>query len=107
MRRRKAGLRAADESIVMNVSELEELLQRAAELGARRVLDVVLQDGVPVVALPTMRAARSLGVGHDVFRKDIAPYLECIRVNSKPLYPLTELQRWADEHAEPTLPGGV
>jgi hypothetical protein len=55
------------------------------------------------MCLTTMEAARAMGVGHRTFKAEIAPELKCIRINRKPLYPVTELQRSAEQHAEMTL----
>jgi hypothetical protein len=59
---------------------------------------------IPRVALTMVEAAAALGVGPDFFDQHIRPDLRVIRRGTKRLVPVTELQRWADENAERTLP---
>jgi hypothetical protein len=94
---------AEAESVCLTVEELQLLVRDAALEGAERALARAQRGAEPVVALPTMKAAKALGVGHGTFKREIAPELECVRINRKPTYALAELQRWHAEHAEPTL----
>jgi hypothetical protein len=44
-----------------------------------------------------------MGVGPTFFDQEIAPELRLIRRGRKRLVPVAELQRWADENAEPPM----
>jgi len=57
----------------------------------------------PALALGPMNAAKALDVGWDLFHAEIEPELKCVRVRSKKLFPVKELQRWLDENAGMTL----
>jgi hypothetical protein len=58
---------------------------------------------VPAIALDEPAAAASLSMGVTFFRENVAPELKVIRIGSKRLYPVVELECWAIEHAERTL----
>lgn len=58
---------------------------------------------VPRVALTPAEAAESLGCSPEFFRKHIDSELRWIRRGRKRFVPVVELERWADESAEPTL----
>ena len=58
---------------------------------------------IPRVALTIPEAAAALGVGPDFFREHIQPDLQVIRIESKRLIEVAELERWAAEHAERVL----
>ena len=58
---------------------------------------------VPRIALTRAEAAEALGVGLTTFKKKIAPELRVIREGKVRLYPVAELERWADERAERAL----
>jgi hypothetical protein len=45
-------------------------------------------------------AAAACGVGVDHFDTHIAPHLRVVRLGTKRLYPVTELTRFMDDHAE-------
>jgi hypothetical protein len=52
------------------------------------------------LAYTPARAAASLDVGPDYFDEHVAPHLRVIRRGKKRIYPVAELARWLDEHAE-------
>ena len=54
---------------------------------------------VPVIAVTREEAARALGVSLSHFQRHIAPQLRTIRSSSVRLYPVTELERWAERSA--------
>ena len=58
---------------------------------------------IPRVALTPPEAAAAMGVGPTFFDQEIAPELRLIRRGRKRLVPVAELQRWADENAEPPM----
>ena len=55
---------------------------------------------VPRIALTRDESAHSLGMGLTSFKKYVIPEVRAIRRGSLVLYPVRELQRWADENAE-------
>lgn len=57
----------------------------------------------PRIALTRAEAAKALGVGLTTFKEKIAPELRVIREGKVRLYPVAELERWADERAERAL----
>ena len=59
---------------------------------------------VPVIAVTREEAARALGVSLSHFQRHIAPELRTIRSGSVRLYPVGELERWAERSAT-MLPG--
>ena len=58
------------------------------------------RGSVPRVTLTREEAAESAGLGLTKFNEEVAPKLRVIRMGRVTLYPVTELQRWADENAE-------
>lgn len=62
---------------------------------------------VPAVALNRPEAAASLGMSVDSFDRYVAAEVRVIRCGSMRLYPLADLQRWADENAERVLDHAV
>ena len=48
-------------------------------------------------------AAASLGISVDSFERHVQPELRLIRRGRLRLVPISELQRWAEEHAETVL----
>lgn len=58
---------------------------------------------VPRIALTRDEAAQALGVGLTTFKSRIAPELRVVRRGRVRLYPVRELERWADENAERVL----
>ena len=63
----------------------------ATRTGARRV---------PRIALTRGEAARSLGMGLTSFKKYVVPEVRAVRRGSLVLYPVPDLERWADKNAE-------
>jgi hypothetical protein len=59
-----------------------------------------LKPATPALALGVMDSAKALGVGYDLFHKDIEPTLRCVRIRGKKVIPVSELQRWLDANAE-------
>jgi hypothetical protein len=58
---------------------------------------------VTPIALPRPAAAEALGTSVDSFDRYVRTDVRCIRRGSLRLYPVTELQRWADANAERLL----
>jgi len=59
---------------------------------------------VPLIALTREQAAASLGISLDSFERHVQQSIRMIRRGSLRLVPVTELERWASEEAEATLP---
>jgi hypothetical protein len=55
------------------------------------------------IALSKPAAAAALGISVDSFERYVQADVRCVRRGSLRLYPVTELQRWADENAERLL----
>jgi hypothetical protein len=59
------------------------------------------------LAVQQPEAARMLGMSVDSFQRHVAPEIRAVRLSGKlKLYPVAELQRWLDDHAEHVLPSG-
>ena len=58
---------------------------------------------VPRLALNVKEAAAALGVSWDTWREHIEPDVKLVRIGSRKLVPVSELERWLSEHAETTL----
>jgi hypothetical protein len=54
---------------------------------------------VPVIAVTREEAANALGVSLRHFQRHIAPELRTIRSGTVRLYPVPELERWAERSA--------
>jgi hypothetical protein len=54
---------------------------------------------VPVIAVTREEAANALGVSLSHFQRHVAPHLRTIRSGSVRLYPVRELELWADRSA--------
>jgi excisionase family DNA binding protein len=54
----------------------------------------------PALALSIEQACHALGVSWDTWRSSIEPDMRIVRLGRRKLVPVTELQRWLDEHAE-------
>ncbi len=52
------------------------------------------------IALSKPAAAEALGMSVDSFERYVMAQVRCVRRGRLRLYPVTELQRWADENAE-------
>ena len=55
------------------------------------------------VAVNTTQAAAMMSVSRDTFREKIEPELRIVRMGSRKLIPVAELQRWTIENAEALL----
>lgn len=53
----------------------------------------------PRLALRREDAAQALGVSLQTFDRHIRPELRCVRLGAVRAYPVSELQRYLDEHA--------
>ncbi|MEA2190749.1 MAG: hypothetical protein QOI73_870 [Solirubrobacteraceae bacterium] len=58
---------------------------------------------VQPVAVPKSTAAAMLGMSVDSFERYVQSDLRCIRRSRLRLFPVAELERWADDSAERTL----
>lgn len=58
---------------------------------------------VPRVALSVEEACAALGVSWDHWREHIAPEMRIVRRGRRKLVPVSELERWLDDHAERVL----
>ena len=56
-----------------------------------------------MLALSVQQACEALGVSWDVWHKSIEPDVRIVRLGRRKLIPVSELQRWLDEHAERVL----
>jgi hypothetical protein len=61
---------------------------------------------VPRVALTREEAAASLGIGLTTFKQRVQPHLRLVRIGTVVMVPLTELQRFLDNHAERLIEAG-
>jgi hypothetical protein len=59
---------------------------------------------VPRVAVTRTEAACALGMSVDSFERYVQGDIRLLRLGRLVLVPVAELERWADEHAERTLP---
>lgn len=59
--------------------------------------------GVPRLAVNVKEACSSLGVSWDVWKEHIEPDVKLVRIGSRKLVPLSELQRWLDNNATTVL----
>lgn len=64
---------------------------------ATRKVDVA---PVPRLSLNVKEACDALGVSWDTWREHIEPDVRLVRIGSRKLVPVVELQRWLSEHAE-------
>jgi hypothetical protein len=58
---------------------------------------------IPAIALPKNAAAAALGMSVASFERYVMADVRCIRRGSMRLYPVGDLERWADENAERLL----
>jgi hypothetical protein len=68
------------------------------------VSDHALHLAIRPIALAKPDAAAALGMSVDSFERYAQPHLRCIRRGRLRLYPVAELERWANDNAELTLP---
>lgn len=59
---------------------------------------------IPKLALSRAEAAEAIGMSLNSFERHVQPSLRMVRLGRMRLVPVSELQRWLDEHAERTLP---
>ncbi len=59
---------------------------------------------VPRLALTRQEAAAAIGLGLTKFEEQVQPDLKVIRVGTKVLIQITELERWLEKNASPTIP---
>jgi hypothetical protein len=57
------------------------------------------------IALTKLEAAAALSMSIDSFERYVQSDLRCVRRGRLRLFPVVELERWAQENAERTLPG--
>ena len=67
--------------------------------GSRQAVKPRPTASVPVITVTREEAARALGVSLSHFQRRIAPELRTIRSGSVRLYPVAELERWAERSA--------
>jgi hypothetical protein len=58
---------------------------------------------VTPITLGKPEAAAALSMSVDSFDRYVGPFVKCVRRGRLRLYPVSELQRWADENAERLL----
>lgn len=58
---------------------------------------------VPRICLCREEAAESLGLSLSSFERHVQPFVPCIRRGKLRLFPVAELERWAEQNAEQTL----
>ncbi|MGO9974398.1 MAG: hypothetical protein ACLP01_16660 [Solirubrobacteraceae bacterium] len=58
---------------------------------------------VPRLSLNVKEACAALGVSWDVWRAHIEPDMRLVRVGTRKLVPVAELERWLAVHAETPL----
>jgi hypothetical protein len=61
------------------------------------------RPALPAIALPLPEAAAALGIGESLFRKEVAPFVRCIRLGRARLYAVADLEAWAQRAASFTL----
>jgi hypothetical protein len=59
-----------------------------------------IRPAVPPILLPPREAAAALGMGETAFREHVAIEIRCVRRGSMRLYPVRDLERWADKEAD-------
>ena len=59
---------------------------------------------IPRLALTREEAAAAIGMSVDSFERHVQPTLRLVRLGRMRLVPVSEIERWLDEHAERTLP---
>ncbi len=64
----------------------------------------VLIGAVPRVAVTREEAAASLAMSLDSFERYVQPSIRMLRCGRMRLVPVAEVVRWADEHAEQSVP---
>ena len=64
---------------------------------------VRVEDGAPCLAVQHKDAPAVLDMGKTSFEKYVVPEVRCLRLGSMRLYPVRELERWLERHAERVL----
>jgi hypothetical protein len=54
---------------------------------------------IPRLLLSRQEAADALGMSLRHFQRHVQPYVRCVYSGQLRLYPLKDLERWAEEHA--------
>jgi len=67
---------------------------------SRKRMDVA---PVPRLALNVEQACQALGVSWDLWREHVEPHVRLVRVGSRKLIAVAEIQRWLDENGEKAL----
>jgi hypothetical protein len=68
------------------------------------VNDRVTTAPVPRVTLRRDEAAAALGMSLDSFERHVQPHIRMLRLGKMRLVPMSELERWASQAAELTVP---
>jgi excisionase family DNA binding protein len=63
-------------------------------------MSTTVKPTTPALALTVEQACAALSVSWDTFNEHIAADLKIVRIGRRKLVPVSELQRWLDEHAE-------
>ena len=58
---------------------------------------------MPRLSLNIEQACAALGVSWDVWKAHVEPDIRLVRIGTRKLVPVRELERWLAEHAETTL----
>ena len=66
-------------------------------------LRLLERDQTLCLALSQQRAAEAMGVSLSHFKRHVAPDLRCVYSGRVRIYRVTELERWLEEHEEPTV----
>jgi hypothetical protein len=59
-----------------------------------------VQPATPALALTIEQSCAALSVSHDFWMEHIAAEVKIVRRGRRKIVPVTELQRWLDEHSE-------
>jgi hypothetical protein len=60
----------------------------------------IVKPPTPALALTIEDACNALSVSHDFWIEHIAHEVRIVRRGCRKIVPVTELQRWLDEHSE-------
>jgi len=63
-------------------------------------MSATVKPTTPALALTVEQACAALSVSWDTFNTHVASDLKIVRIGRRKLVPVTELQRWLDQHAE-------
>jgi hypothetical protein len=64
---------------------------------------VRVEEGALPLAVQHKDAPAVLGLGKTSFEKYVVPEVRCVRLGSMRVYPVRDLERWLDRHAERVL----